>query len=531
MPTTTSYTPYDYRRVCDLCGNLYQRSKMFKKGPYTYCVDHAGERIAEELDRANARQRPFRILPVPNAKPDDLIAPDVFETEESAVFNLIDLARPAGARYLSVISGSPTPLPNAEDVIPVNAWACIYYYSRIIETFRRGHVNIWVPHLTARLRVAADALLARQTVTGTRATNSYYGGFLASGSTLYYSENAATAGLACLFAFRALGDIKYMAGARAAANFLANCQAIGSNGVNFTSSDSAGTARLYTGGITNAVYNATGFYSDHKFYPASLLALYFWNELRLTDGDQTVGATAAIASEFTTAPSKALTTCITNLRTFWETGTYDHVALDVRTGLSPATPAECLNAFPTVKANFSGPGTGSWEFQDGPRSIGTIVTALNVAKGIYGLYSVDGLSAQATGIVDWLQTFATNSTYATPSTEGPQGLQHDTTGTYAAGIAPPQLLLVRDPTTLAAAAKNGNALYDWGAFGLLSPVVASRFALNFKIGRNQAARERRRFADGLPSDGNWDEAGFWKGRQGMAYQTGFSETLLHGVGT
>lgn len=530
MGTTTGYVPYDYRRVCDMCGNLYNRSQLFRKGPYWYCKDHAQERTSEQLDRANARARPFRILPVPNAKPDDILAPDVFEAEESAVYALIDLARGAGARYALVASGSPAASPNANDVIPVNAWACNYYYGRLIETFPRGHKNVWTAQLTARMRTAADVLLALQTTTGTRATSSYYGGFLATGAASYSTENSMTAGLACLYAYRTLGDLKYLYAARAAASFLRNCQAIGSNGVNFTSSDAAGAARLYTGGITNCVYNALGFFSDHRFFPSSLLALRFWNELKLTDGDQSLGATAAIASEFTTAPSALLSKAMADLRTFWQSGTYDAITLATTTGLSSTTPAESFNAYPAAKSHFTLPGTGAWEYQDAGSGVGSTVTALSFAKAISSLYAVDGLTAQVQAIDDWLQTFTSNSDYATPGATSAAGVQHLTTGTYSAAIAPPQLLLVRDPTTRAALAKNGNSLYDWGAFGLMSPLWASRHAPAFKIARNQACRTRRRLSDGLPSDGWWDERGLVRGRQGLSWQTGFVETLEHGAG-
>lgn len=531
MGTTTSYVPYDYRRTCDLCGNLYNISKMFKKGPYTYCLDHVGERISEQLDRGNAAQRPFRVLPVPNAKPEDQTQPDMFESEESVIFALLGAGVAAGARYLNVISGTPTALPNAADVIPTNAWACIHYYGLALATYPKGHVDVWHAQALARMRTSADILLALQTGTGTVATNSFYGGFLGTGAATYYSEDASTAGLAMIFAYRLLGDLKYLYAARAAASFLRNLQAIGSCGVHFTSSDAAGLARLDTGGIVNSVATGAGFYSDHAFYPSSLLALRFWNELKLTDGDQAIGATTAVAGDFTTVPSKLMTACMSLLYSFWQTGTYDVTKQDTRTGLSPTTPAEFFNAYPLVKPNASLAGSGSWEYQDGPAISGTLVTSLNFAKALGSLYEVHGLTGQVKAIDDWLQAFTSNPAFETAANTSARDLARATTGTYVPSQAIAQQLLVRDPTTLAPVAKNGGSLYDWGAFGILSSLWASRHGYGFKLGRNASCQRRRRLSDGLPSDEFWDDRGFLRGRQGLTWQTGFSEVLGHGPST
>lgn len=533
MGTTTSYVPYDYRRTCDLCGNPYNISKMYKKGPYTYCLDHAGERISEELDRGNARQRPFRILPVPNAKPEDQTQPDVFESEESEIFDLIAAGRAGGARYLQVVSGSATVAPLAADVIPTNAWGCMHYYNLALATYPKGHTDVWHAQALAALRAAADVVLALQTTTGSRATNAYYGGFLATGGGFYYSEDASIAGLAMLYAYRLLGDLKYLYAARASASFLRNLQAIGSHGVYFTSSDSSGQNRLYTGAVTNFV-NAIALYADHRFYPSSLMALWFWNELRLTDGDQTIGATAAITGAFTAAPAQLLTASMSDMRTFWETGAYDVTAAAIVNGFTASTPRECFNAYPALKLNTSSigsnvTGTGTWIYQDAGAT-GTTVTALNWAKGMAALYAVDGLSAQVTALDDWMQSFTSNPAYET-GTVSEGGLARATTGTYAPSTAPAKFLLVRDAAHgYASIAMNGSSLYDWGAFGLLSPIWVARRAYDFKLARRAACLAQRRLSDGLPSDGFWVDRGFQRGRQGLTWQTSFVEALDHGSG-
>lgn len=531
MGSLTPYVPYDYRRLCDICGVLHMRSSLRRKGPYMICDDHPGERIDEELDRANARQRPFRILPVPNAKPEDQNAPDVFESEESLIVALIDQATAGSARYLNVASGSPAPLPNAADVIPVNAWGCVHYYGLILATYPKGHVDVWHAQALARLRVCVDRLLALQTIAGSRASNSYYGGMLATGASYYYSEDASIAGLAFIYAYRLLADVKYLYAARACANFLRNMQAIGSDGLRFTSSDAAGASRLYTGGITDYVSTVAGFYSDHRFYPSSLLALQFWSELKLTDGDQVIGATAAVSGDFSTAPQKIMSSCMADLRAFWTVGAYDVATGTVRTGLSATTPSECFNAYPVSKPNTTATGSGSWEYQDDNAFHGTKVTAMNFAKALSALYAVDGLTSQITTLDDWLQTFKSNPAYQTPSPMSEGGLANSATGTYSPSVAPAKLLLVRDSSNgLAPVAMNGATLYDWGAFGLMAQLWASRRALAFKLARVAACQRRRRTSDGLPRDGFWDETGFQRGRQGLTWQTTFGETLEHGSG-
>lgn len=531
MGTLTPYVPYDYRRLCDICGVLHMRSSLRRKGSYMICDDHPGERIDEELDRANARQRPFRILPVPNAKPEDQNAPDVFESEESEIFNLLDAARQGGARYVQVASGMPTPLPNAADVLPTNGWAAWHYYGLALATYPRGHQDVWHTQSLAHLRTAADAVLALQTLTGTVATNSYYGGFISAGAGVYYSEDASVCGMALLYAYRLLGDVKYLYGARAAASFLRNLQAIGSDGVHFTSTDAAGLGRLYTGAVTNLVSSSSGFHSDHTFYPSSLIALQFWNELRLTDGDQAIGATTAISGDFSTVPQRLMSACMADMRKFWVNGTFDVATGTVRAGLSATTPAEKFNAYPADKSGVPDPipGTGSWEYRDGDATSGTTVSGLNFAKGLSATYAVDGLTAQVTSIDDWLQLFKSNSAFETPADTSARDLQRSTTGTYNAAQGIARDLLVRDAANnFAATAKNGGSLYEWGAFGLMSPIWSKRHALGFKLGRVSASLPRRRLSDGLPSDGDWDDRGFMRGRQGLSTQTDFSEVFTHG---
>lgn len=526
MADTSTYVPYDYRRLCDVCGELRNRSKLRKLIDIWVCEDHPNERRPQTLDDINAKQKPFRILPIPEAKPLQRIGPDVFYTEESEIFNLLDVAN--GARYVQVISGQPIPLANNADTIPATSWAAIYYYGLAAPTWKTGLNNAFLAIAKTRLRSAADTLLALQVTAGSRATSSYYGAFLGSGASVYYTEDTITAGLAALYAYRVLGDLKYLYAARAGASYLRNVQAIGSCGVNFTSTDSGGASRLYTGGLADQVSTVTGFFSNHLFFPSSLLALRFWTELTTTDGDQQIGATATIASEFSVIPQQLMSQSIADLRSFWLNGTFDVTQKAVITGLSATTPAEYFNAYPASKPNFTVTGDGSWDYQDAGASSGTLVSAINFAKALSALFFVEGYSTQVQQVDAWLQTFASNPTYQTAANTSPIALARATTGTYDPTQGVAQLLQVRASGTLAATALNGGSLYDWGAFGLLAPIWSKQRGGTLNLARDNAVKSRRRLSDGLISDGYWYDVGFYRGRQGLSFQTFFTETFTHG---
>lgn len=530
MGTTTRYVPYDYRRVCDVCGNLRNISTMVQKpGSVWVCSYHPSERTELQLSDAIARQRPVQILPVPYPKPLNPDLPNTYRADDGATFGFVSRMVTLGAQYLDVTNGDGAIIPNSGlqnlPVVPLYSWAARYFYDFIQQN--QGSA-LMLAQAQTQLALAASSLMALQVGFGvapssTQANDAFYGAFIDGVISEFvsnnaYTEDAATGGLALLYAYRKTGNQRYLIGARAAASFLRNVQAIGSNGTHFTSSDSAGTVRLYTGGLASLVAYTSGFYSDHRFYPTSLLALEFWNALKATDGDQEIGASTAVIG-FSTTPQDLLSTAIGDLRAFWTDGVYDTTQNATVAGFTSAHPFEDFNAYPASKPNTTVTGTGSWEYQDGNQSTGSLVTGLNYAKGLGALYAFEGASDQVTDVDTFIRGLASNSSYQTPTSVSTPSLWAGSTGTYNAKQGIATYLDVRN-------SRNGSTLYDWGALGCVARLWAARHASDFKTARVAALGKTQRFQNGKASDGmQFDRIGL-RGRSGLSFQTSFTETIV-----
>ncbi len=527
--STTPYRPRSYRRVCDVCGNLRQIEEMHKQDTLWVCTYDAGERVRTELDRGNARQRPFTIRPVPHPKPWDNYYPNLLETDDAAVFNFLTQQVSAQCRFERVESGHGV-YTSAGGALPALSWAARYFYDLIQENDPSR--ALLIPRAKVLLQTIADFLLTRQRgaltgffPTSTQASDAFYGGFLASGATVYITDDTSTSGLALLYAYRILGTRSYLDGARAAASYLRNVQAIGSNGSQHTSTDAAGTGRLYTGAVCSQVSTTFGidpgqnFYSNHLFYPGGLIALEFWNELKTTDGDRSIGATTAV-NGFDTTPAQLLSRSITDMRTCWETGITDSTGTLIN-GFSATTPKEFFNAYPLAKSGFTVFGTGRWEYADGNAASGTQITAQNFSQAISSLYNYEGATSQVTGISDWLRTFTSNPDFETPANTSTSVLYQGTTGTYNPVDSLATLL------TVVGATENGSSLYDWGAFGLMSRLWASRNKGSFRQSRLFPLNTVQRFYNGNDTDGLSTDRVILRGLSGLSMQTGFSSDTLN----
>ena len=519
--TQDKYSPYP--RVCDVCGQLRSIDTMRKLDGITWvCDKHTQERTRIMLDVLNAHARPPQTWPVKNPRPQNPEYPNTLLVDEGALFAFLSRQVAAQCQYEQVTSGASA-LTSFGGSVPALSWAARYFYD-LIQQNDPTRVLL-IQQAKVLLRSCADFLLTKQrgsptglVPTATRATDAFYGGFFE--STDWKTLNTSSSGLALLFAYRVLGDLKYIVGARAAASYLRNVQAIGSNGTNFTSSDSGGTARLYTGSLTRRVANVAGFFSDHRFFPNGLLALEFWNELKTTDGDQSIGATAAVTG-FTSTPAQLLSQSITDLRACWNVGITDATGALIN-GLSSSTPREFFNAYPATKPQFPAlPGTGMWEFADGNASSGTQITTQPWAIGLSSLYNYEGASTQVATLSDWLRSFTSNAAFETPADTSTSALYHASTGTYDPTVSPASLLTVRDSANSFAAIKtNGSSQYDWGAFGLLSRVWASRNTTSFLASRLIPLSAVQRFYDGTPSDANNVDRISLRGTSGLSMQSG-----------
>lgn len=524
--TSTKYVPFDPLRICDICGDLQRKSTMRRlRGGMWACPNEPQWRDAVELSAANARQKPFRILPVKDAKPENWSSPDSYEGDDGEILNFIARMVAAGTRYENVASGDLAPLTG--NLLQAYGWSAQYLYGMIAENKRPLRmINLAKSSLTQ----IANTLLTRQVGTTLGAsTTAASGAFLESGASAYVTQDAASCGLALLYAYNVFGTASYLTAANLAASYLRNVQSIGKCAVFFTSSDSAGTARLYTGGVCSQVSTAFGgdpserFYSNHQFYPGDLLTLQFWKLLLTVNGDQTVG-TAGVPDGFVTSPAQLLSTSISEMRTFWTEGVRDSAG-ETYTGLSSTTPREFFNAYPASKPNFT-PGTGRWEFFNGDASTGTDITAQNFAMALGSLYATEGASAQVVEVNDWLRSFTSNPEFEIPANESPSQLARSVLGTFDATAAPSTLLTVRDAdNAYAATKKNGSGLYDWGAFGLLAPLWGNRSLSSFVESRKLPLGRNQRFLDGQRSDGDHFDWITLRGLSGLSYQTAFRTNL------
>jgi hypothetical protein len=532
--TPDKYSPYP--RVCDVCGQLRSINTMRKLDAITWvCDKHQGERTAIMLDTLNAHARPPQTWPNKDPKPQNPLYPNSLEADESALFNFIDQQIQNQARYENVTAGDGSPLDI--DIVPTMAWSARYLYDLIVQDTRPER---FITRAKVLLATAATYLQTRQKgfglSSGGIAVDPFFGGVLEDGASVYVTQNTATAGLALLYAYRILGTGSYLAGARAAATYLRNVQAIGAHGVNFTSSDSGGTARLNTGAVASQVSTTVGvdpgeaFYSNHLFYPSDLVALEFWDELEETDGDQSIGATAAV-NGFDTTPSQLLSLSVEQMRACWEDGIRDS-ANETYTGLSATTPREYFNAYPATKAQFSLiVGTGLWEFADAGASTGTMITAQNFAIALGSLFNFEGQSTQVAAVSDWLRTFTSNEDFETPDDTSAATLARTTTGEYDPTVCLSTLLLVRDADDdYEAIALNGSSVYDWGAFGALSALWAARNATSFQNARINALNVNQRFDDGTASDGLYFDRIQLRGLSGLTFQTGTALAARGGQG-
>lgn len=508
--TTVSYRPRDYRRLCDVCGMLRNISDMHRQDDLWVCTYDAGERVRTQLDRLNARERPFTIKPVPHPKPQNPYYPNSLETDDDAVFNFLAQQVSAQCRYEYVESGN-APATDLGGGVEALSWASRYFYDLVQANDRRATL---ITQAKAHLVTIATYLLSRQVGFGlspssTRANDAFFGAFLEPDASTYITADAATSGLALLYAYRVHGTLGYRDGARAAASYLRNVQAIGSHGTHYTSSDSAGSSRLYTGSLASEVSTTVGMYSNSLFYPSALIALEFWNELKVTDGDQSVGSTGT-PTGFDTAPAQLLSTSITDIRACWTDGIRDSTGTVIN-GLSSTTPREVFNAYPAVKVHFTVNGTGLWEYADIDQ---TQITSQNFAQALSSLYSYEGATSQVTTISDWLRTFTSNADFETADNTSTYELYRETTGEFDATLAPSTYL------TVVGTQENGSSLYDWGAFGLLSRIWASRNRASFMTSRLYPLNTVQRYYDGNSTDIGQDRVEL-RGLSGLTMQTGF----------
>jgi len=449
--TTTSYVPRDYRRVCDQCGLLFQRSRLHRKLHWVLCdiCDQPGDRIREQEDAAIARQRPFRILPVPNAKPLSVDSPYDWQAEEAQVFDFVALT-------------APSDVPGGASDVPAAAAAAAYMAEIIIEGRRPA---VWLSTARTVLDRCLAYLISVQYGGGISATidNTCYGGFLLSGT--FPASYSIAAGRAFIKGYTATGDWSYLSGARRCATFVrhAQCRDLQTP---YTTYPSAGTA-YHVGGVSATVANATGLLSS-RYNLTDVRAAEFLEEIGAAIGMDAMFGDAASTSYFTAATQATLETMISELVAFAVTGAKDanHDG-DYITGLSTT---QARNYYTAASSDGSS-GAGVW---DTPSSVFSSV----IASALAGVYAVNGADDTVTAILAWLAAFTSNAANRTPSTNTEAQTLAGITGTYDPAVCPASSLQAAAPFTEAT-----GATYDLATLGLLAPILSVTDPTRFRSSR------------------------------------------------
>jgi hypothetical protein len=457
MDTTTQYVPRDYRRVCDQCGNLYNRSQLHRRRNWIFCSDcePPGSRIIEEENAEIARMRPFRILPVPNPKPLLTDGYYNFITEEAVVYDFIMATAPARN-----IGGA-----NSVDAA---AWATCYLADIVNQNTRPA---TWVSSAKTKIASLVTYLLTQQygspTGVASTAPDPRYGGF--NSSNFYTTATTIAAGLAFIKAYSALGTPEYLNAANRCATFIRHAQCGNIQATKHTVYPSGGSA-YYVGGLATSVADSTQLQSG-SYNVSDVYAIVFLKALGVAVGLSTQYGDAASTAYFTSATQATLTTMIADLVTFAEIGPKDSAHADATTpGLSTTAPKTTYGAYLSDAT-----GSGSW-------GAPSTTPGISVAMATAGVYAASATDAAAAAIVPWLLAFTANSANATPTSNTPEQTIKGITGTYDPTVAPATSLLASAPFKEAS-----GAFYDLAALGVLAPTLSGLSVATLRNGRTTLA--------------------------------------------
>lgn len=506
------------QRTCDKCGAQRRSDEMRVITGRWICNWHDHFIAPETLDKLPLRT--FRIKAFKGAKP---FAPrDTYEKAENEVISfLLDqfanaptvdavqyprLATP-GPATAGTIFDTPGPAELSTGVHGAG-WTAIYLYELITENARPIKT---VNQAKTALKAIADWLLTRIFAYPGRPGSSTsasleWGGFEATGGTTLGPSRrfnllaAVAGGTALLRAYQIFGTPAYLDAARATIWFVRSLQCGGMLASGFSSTNSAGTARVQWGTFATYVLNVGGTPTmQHQYFPRSLLAVEFYDAFRSAIGDEIIGSSDT-AGAFSLSRETTISAAIDEAKAFWATPVMDAIAGVPIAGFSSATPREYFFSWPV-----SAGGNGSWGFSDAGAATGTTITGWNYAAGLRGLRAVDGDSAFVTGLFDWLMTFTSNPLSELPATPTGRSRGYSDRTLYATGkgtadptVAMLAAMQVRATGTLAATKINAaTSGYDLGAGGLIAGLFATRQGAGFKALKDNFNTPRDKARDGL----------------------------------
>lgn len=507
MSTVGPYSPRDYRRVCDICGVLYNRSALVKRDDgLFYCPDDTGGLTARGKDRLNALQSSGRKKVRTESKPRSELP--TYEAEEARVFNLIT-SDVYPYRYKDVTSGMPTTLVDAVPNVLALATSVKYLYDLYAENKRPQR---WRDIALDKIARNADRLLTFQ-----------YGsdeGYAAAYGTFQYGLVTATAGigstnatchsmLAFIYAYRLIGATKYIRAARRCATLLRRMQRCDA----LTTGAAAGRTNFWPSGTLDG---GLSWITDNRLIPENITGIWALKELQTTDGDSSYGDDSVTSGFSSPSGSVPLSTMISDARAFW-------TSFQGICGLSSATP----------KIQFDQGNDFTWD-----EEIFTGVDAIPVklvyppryCEALQALYSLEGYSSQVADVYTWLLSFTTNPSASLPSTLSPSQIAVDVRGTY-------------DPTiTMANIAQydsNGTrvtynwfdtttnmSIYSWQCAGMLAAIHSARNPSYLRKAKDAIAQFVHRYDDGNPTNSNILDDIQLLGISGFGYQTGHPNLIL-----
>lgn len=536
---TNDFQPGTFLKCCSVCGMRYKANQLRRGEDNMWrCLAYCIEVPPITRDKiATMGSKKQEAPPPPHGTPFDRKSA---YAAEALIFNFLceipvrDAAWPGGIRYglaphnlIDVTNGGPGAL--AVDTVTQGLGysvqaageTCRYLYNVINHNLRPLR---WISVAKAKLRELADWLITKQRGFGispasTKTSDGLWGGIASQDpnvGTRYVSADNSAAGLALLYAFRVLGDAKYLVSTKASASFLRNMQ--------------AAPNAPYLGTLPLAILSIASI-SDPFYYPTALIALEFWNELLTTAGDAQYGSDGTPAG-FTVIPQQLLSQCIADIRSFWRVGAFDSNAGAVINGLSATTPCEYYIQSGATKA---------WTLADGGTYLtGSFVTSQSWAIGLRSLFAYEGYSTQVAALWTYLMSYTSNPTFQSAANTLATdylcavGTNSANPPTPPAGqgniIAPsydPKLALVASPNVRAT--NNGydfvwaslgfgsRCTYDWTTFGLLAGIQSSKDQGSFRKAKDAACTTRYRmpttFVD-LPVE----ETVMLRGSSGLAFQ-------------
>jgi len=363
-----------------------------------------------------------------------------------------------------VLQTAPSRTPGGATSPLAAAWAIVYLCDVVSQGTRPA---IWLSSARAKATSLYTTLANLQygSTGGPAATvqDPRYGGF-AEG----VSQSAGTtiaAGLAFLKAYSVLGIADALSAANRCATWLRHAQCGDLQLTTWHTVYPSGGSPYHVGGVSATVLASNGMQSG-IYGIGDGYGLVFLKALGAVVGASAIYGDAVSTSYFSAATAAPLSTMISELAAFIETGPQDSAHAGANTpGLSVTAPKLAYTSFLSNST-----GTGTWG--------ASAPTGSSIAQAVAGLYANNPSDTLALAVVSWLNALTANAANATPSTNTPQQTLNALTGTYDPTIAPPTTRTSTAPFTEATGAE-----YDLAALGLLAPVLAVTNAAQLKASR------------------------------------------------